>query len=358
MQEILDYLTSLTNQQAYPLGRILVEMALIGVVVYGVLRFLHGTRGARLLQSLVGLLVVSLLVVRVVAERFQLERIEMLIQPFVWTVLLTTLVVFQPELRRGLMRLGEARWRRQRRSDIDRICRPVAAACAQLSKNKIGALIAIERDIGLSGLTDQGVKLDARLTPELLNTIFWPGSALHDLGVIIQRGRIVAAGCPFPLGDAEGLDRSIGSRHRAAIGLSLDSDALIVVVSEETGIISVAEGGRLQRHIPPEDLFDVLVSYLSHAPSHRARRGISSTLPPDVGDEDIDNGDSGDEEDGDKPPAAAAPDDAAEATEREGGFSNEGVSDDQDDSDSSDQPHEDSATGQRVVPGSSTGASV
>jgi len=274
IQSILNYLRTLWFSPAYNTGTIFIEMLLIATVVYIVLRFLQGTRGARLLQGLVSLLVFGLLVVKVLADQWELERVQVLMQPFIWTVLLTTLVVFQPELRRGLMRLGETRWRRIRRSEIDRIARPIAAACGQLSKNKIGALIAIERDIGLSGLTDQGVRLDARLSSELLNTIFWPGSALHDLGVIVQHGRIAAAGCPFPLGDVEGTDRSIGSRHRAAIGLSLDSDAVMVVVSEETGTISIAEGGHLHRHIAPESLLEELRRYLVRAPGAQAEEEL------------------------------------------------------------------------------------
>lgn len=291
MQTVFDYFGTIFGSEGYRLWVVVSEMMLIGIVVYAVLRFLHGTRGARLLQGLLTLVIGGFLVVHVLAEQFGLERIAVLYQPFVWMVVLTTLVVFQPELRRGLMRLGETRWRRQRLSEIDKVARPIATACAQLSKNKIGALIAIEREIGLGGLTDQGVKLDARLSPELLNTIFWPGSALHDLGVIIQNGRIAAAGCPFPLGDAEGLDRSIGSRHRAAIGMSLDSDAVVVVVSEETGSISIAERGRLYRHIPPDALFSTLRRHLaSEKPRDRqAARNPSSPpsdnpeeLPPDV----------------------------------------------------------------------------
>lgn len=263
MNRIVDYLRTLMQPEVYGLGVIAAELILIGVVVYTVLRFLHGTRGARLLQSIGILLVVGFLVVTVLAENFHLDRIAVLYRPFVWTIFLTALIVFQPELRRGLLRLSEARWRRDRLGEIEQVVRPITAACTQLSKNKIGALIAVERDIGLSGLAEQGVKLDARLTAELINTIFWPGSALHDLGVIVQRGRIAAAGCPFPLGDAEGLDRSIGSRHRAAIGLSLDSDAIVIVVSEETGAISIAENGRLHRHIPPETLYGTLKRYLT-----------------------------------------------------------------------------------------------
>src|SRR5436189_5940876 len=116
-------------------------MLLIGVIVYAVLRFLHGTRGARVLQGLLTLVIGGFLVVHVLAEQFGLDRIAVLYQPFVLTVLLTTLIVFQPELRRGLMRLGETRLRKPRSSEIDRVARPIAAACSQLSKNKIGALI-------------------------------------------------------------------------------------------------------------------------------------------------------------------------------------------------------------------------
>jgi diadenylate cyclase len=280
IRTITNYLQTLFYSEGYRPGEILFEMLLIGIVVYTVLSFLHGTRGARLLQGLIILLVGGFVVVNVLADWFHLERIAVLYEPFVWTVLLTTLVVFQPELRRGLMRLGETRWRRARQSEIDRIARPIATACTQLSKNKIGALIAIERDIGLSGIIDQGVPLDAKLTSELLNTIFWPGSALHDLGVIIQRGRIAAAGCQFPLGDAEGVDRSVGSRHRAAIGLSLDSDAVVVVVSEETGTISIAERGRLYRHIPADALFATLRRHLASARRTRQRARRAAPKPP------------------------------------------------------------------------------
>lgn len=264
IEALMNYVRSIYGSEAYSAGQILLEMALIGTVVYTVLRFLHGTRGARLLQGMVILVAGGFLVVNVLAEWFRLERVSVLYQPFLWSVLLATLVVFQPELRRGLMRLGETRWRRISQSEIDRVAKPVAAACAQLSKNKIGALIAVERDVGLGAVADEGVRLDARLSPELLNTIFWPGSALHDLGVVIQNGRIAAAGCEFPLVDAEGVDRSMGSRHRAAIGLSLESDAIVVVVSEETGSISIAERGQLRQRIRPDDLYDTICHHLSY----------------------------------------------------------------------------------------------
>lgn len=280
MHRLLDYLSTLINSTAYRPWTVAIEMLLIFAVVYAVLRFLHGTRGANLLQGLIILLVTGFLVVRVVAERFGLDRLAVLYQPLVWSAFLTTLVVFQPELRRGLMRLGEARFRRARQSELDETTRVIAAACGQLSKNKIGALIAVEREIYLTGLAEQGVRLDALVTPELINTIFWPGSALHDLGVIIRGSRVVAAGCPFPLGDTEDMDRTLGSRHRAAIGLSFESDALIVVVSEETGSISIAERGRLERHIPADALGTVLRRQLANS------RGGSLTPPTTSADDE------------------------------------------------------------------------
>jgi len=292
MKKILDYLNSLSQPETYGLTEIVVEMAVIGIVVYTVLRFLHGTRGARLLRSIMVLTVVGFLVVTVLADMLSLDRLEVLYRPFIWTILLTALVVFQPELRRGLMRLGETRWRRDRRSQIERVARPIAIACTKLSKNKIGALIAVERDIGLTGLIEQGVKLDARLSPELLDAIFYPGGALHDLGVIVQRGRVAAASCPFPLGDAEGMDRSIGSRHRAAIGLSLDSDAVMVVVSEETGAISIAENGRLHRHIPPDALLGILKRYLTRSRA-MAPGWVEAPQPPRIASASGDTGKHG-----------------------------------------------------------------
>ncbi|MBP7934171.1 MAG: diadenylate cyclase CdaA [Phycisphaerae bacterium] len=282
-----DYLNSLMRPDLYGLPTIGFEMLLIGIVVYSVLRFLHGTRGARLLQGMLILLVLGFLVVTFLAEKFNLDRIMVLYRPLVWTVFLAALVVFQPELRRGLMRLGETRWRRDRLSEIERVVRPVTAACVQFSKNKIGALIAIERDVGLANIVEQGVRLDARLSPELLNAIFWPGTALHDLGVIIQRDRIAAAACPFPLGDAEGVDRSMGSRHRAAIGLSQDSDAVVVVVSEETGSISIAENGRLYAHIAPEMLGGVLSRHLARTrarPEGAEEGGLEPVVSAPVGE--------------------------------------------------------------------------
>ncbi len=263
LEGILDYLGSLFYSQAYEPWRIAVELLMIGAVVYAVLRFLHGTRGASLLQGMIILLVSSFLVVRVLADQLNLERVEELFRPFVWTVLLTTLIVFQPELRRGLMSIKLPFRFLRRQSEIEELVEPIAVACRQFSKNKIGALIAIQRDDGLNFVVKDGVQIDAQLTPQLLGTIFWPGSPLHDLGVVIRDQTVVAAACPFPLDESREYNFAMGSRHRAGLGLSLDSDALVVIVSEETGAISIAEHGWLDSNISPDAFSQVLKRHLS-----------------------------------------------------------------------------------------------
>lgn len=164
------------------------------------------------------------------------------------------------------MRLGETRWLRRYLGTRQAMVHPIVQAVANLSRKKVGALIAVQREARLGAVAETGVRLDAVLGAELLETIFWPGSALHDMGVIIEESQIVAAGCQFPLAESEEVDRSLGSRHRAAVGLSHESDALVIVVSEETGAISVADGGTLTRHLNPDDLVRVLTEGLQLSP--------------------------------------------------------------------------------------------
>jgi len=140
---------------------------------------------------------------------------------------------------------------------------PIVTAVERLSRKKIGALIAIERSTEMAVWTESGVKLDAVISAELLETIFWPATPLHDLGVVIKYGRIVAASCQFPLAETGAVDRSLGSRHRAAVGMSHESDCVVVVVSEETGIVSMAVGGVLRRGLNSAALREELRKELS-----------------------------------------------------------------------------------------------
>lgn len=236
----------------------LVELILIGSVVYAILRFLRGTRGARLVRAVLIILGVSFAIAWLVAERFALERINVLYPYFILGVFLISLVAFQTELRRILLRLGQGGWLQRWLRSADVAIDPIVTAVGRLSKKRIGALIAIERSTELGAVTETGVRLDAVVSTELLETIFWPGTVLHDLGVIISQGRIVAAGCQFPLVESGDVDRSLGSRHRAALGMSHEADAVVIVVSEETGTISVAAQGRLRRALSVETLRSVL----------------------------------------------------------------------------------------------------
>jgi diadenylate cyclase len=263
----------------YDFFRVAIEMLLIGTVVYATLRFLQGTRGARLMRAIGMIVVVSFLIVRLIAVKLELDRINYLYPYFLGAVFLIALIVFQTELRRGLLLIGADWWSQARARETERIIEPVVAAAAGLSKKKIGALIAIERGAGLGGVVETGVTLDAEISSELLETIFWPGSALHDMGVIIRQDRILAAGCQFPLADSDDVDRSLGSRHRAAVGMSHESDALVLVVSEETGTISVAEHGRLRRSLTPESLRQILLAALAPTPRSGRQTSRHPTTP-------------------------------------------------------------------------------
>ncbi|HWL92950.1 MAG TPA: diadenylate cyclase, partial [Phycisphaerae bacterium] len=173
---------------------------------------------------------------------------------FITALFLVALVAFQPELRRALIRLGAKTWFVESSEEIDRVIEQVVEAVTYLSKNKIGAIVAFERGTEFSAMIEEAVKLDAEVTSELLTTIFWPGSALHDMGVVISRGRVSAAAVQFPMTDSQNVGPALGARHRAAIGLSEDSDALVMIVSEETGTISIVEDGALKRGLTPDTL--------------------------------------------------------------------------------------------------------
>ena len=231
---------------------------LIGLVVYGVLRFLRGTRGLRLLKGIALLLVTLYLIIRLAAAAFHLERIEFLYRQFLQFAAIAIIVVFQPELRRALMRLGETRLFRSFSNQVNEEIEQLVEAATFCSKRKIGALIAIERETGLGGIAESGTRINAELSASLLNTIFWPNSPLHDLGVIVTQGRVTYAGVQFPLAESGELERELGSRHRAAVGMSQESDAVVLVVSEETGDVSIAERGVLMRKLTPDALRGML----------------------------------------------------------------------------------------------------
>ncbi len=252
-----------TRLQGYDPIEVTIELAMIWVVVWLVFRFLHGTRAARMLKGLGVLLIVASLLILVLAREDAFRRIQFLYRGFLGFAAIALVVVFQPELRRALVRLGEARLFRSSVRQLDPVIDAIVQAVTYLSKNKIGAIMAIEREVPLGGIIEAGTGVDAEVSPDLLQTIFWPGSALHDMGVVIRKDRIAAAGVQFPLAEGEEISQELGSRHRAALGLSAEADCLVVVVSEETGAISLAERGQLVRRLSPEALRSMLRTGLS-----------------------------------------------------------------------------------------------
>lgn len=244
----------------------IVEIFLIGLSINWCASVLHGTRGTRLIRGLLIVLVAVTLIVRVMAAQWGWSRLELLYHYFVTALAFIALVAFQPELRRALIRAGEMRFLRRDRGG-NKLIGALVEAAGVLSRNRHGAVIAIQRDVGLANWAEAGVPVNAEVSAPLLSSIFYPNSPLHDLGVIIRGNRVVAASCQFPMAESGELDAGLGSRHRAAVGLSQESDALILVVSEETGAISLADGGELVRYLSLEDLEKQLDRRLSQAPA-------------------------------------------------------------------------------------------
>ncbi len=232
----------------------IIDVAVVAFVLYQLLRLLRGTQGT---QILVGL--VLLAVVGVIASQFNLVLLTWLFKNAAFFILIGVIVMFQPELRRALDQLGR----------LGHIGRPLSGynphlytqaiseairAAERLSTRHTGALIAFERDVGLEDYAATGVRINGEISAEFLQSIFYPNSPLHDGAVIVRGNRIIAAGCLLPLPE-EGIVRErLGTRHRAALGLSLASDALVLVVSEETGSISVIEEGKITRNLDGEGL--------------------------------------------------------------------------------------------------------
>lgn len=233
----------------------IIEILLIYFVLYGVLWFLRGTRGAGIFRGLIFFISTLLLVVLFGVDRLQLHRIRQILDPSVLVIFMVpVMILFQPEFRRVLIRLGEAPLFRWLFKSEPIMLSEITEAAEELAKQKFGGLIAIEGEVGLGTYIEGGVRLNADISSELLVNIFWPGAPLHDGAVVIRDDRIVAAGCLFPLSENPAIGRHLGTRHRAAIGLTEESDAVAIVVSEETQEISIAYRGHLQKNLDREGM--------------------------------------------------------------------------------------------------------
>jgi len=238
--------------------RAAVEILLLAAVFYFALRFLRGSRGAGILKGLGVVVVMGFLVVLFLARFLHLRVLAELTTGAVALFSFALLVIFQPELRRALVRLGQSPLFGLFSRSHKELTEQLIDAVSTLSREKIGALIAIEREVGLRSYAEGGVRLDAEVSSPLLVTIFHPGTPLHDGAVIIQGDRIVAAGCLFPLTENVDVGSGLGTRHRAGIGVTEDSDAIAIIVSEETGGISVALKGQITRDLDPDGLRMIL----------------------------------------------------------------------------------------------------
>lgn len=234
-----------------------VEILFLAVGIYYVFTFVRGTRGASIV---IGFLVV-MLTLAVVSSFFELTVLRWLLANITTFSVVAVLVIFQPEIRRMLAQLGNLQVFgnvHEQRENVEVIIQTVE----RLADVRIGALIAIEQAIALRDVVESGIEVDCVATPEMLETVFFPNNAIHDGGVIIRGDRIAFAACIFPLTRRQDLNKSLGTRHRAAIGLSEETDAVIVVVSEETGAVSYAYKGHLTRGVTFEELRAFLSSIL------------------------------------------------------------------------------------------------
>lgn len=232
-----------------------IELLLIGLVVYWAVSFLEGTRGERLFRGVIILLLSGSMILKLLIMRFEFERLQYLYSSFLILVLIIAVAAFQPELRRMLIRIGQAgTFMNSSHQQLSQTVEEIVEAVMNLSAKNVGAIIVIEKQVALGEFIETGVKIDARVKAALLETIFYPGSALHDLAVIIRGQQVVAARVQLPLAELGSMGGALGSRHRAAMGIARGSDALAIVVSEETGIVSIAQEGKLDRHISEEKL--------------------------------------------------------------------------------------------------------
>jgi diadenylate cyclase len=234
-----------------------VEIFLLAVIIYYILSFVQGTRG----WSIVIGFIVVLLAPALVSQFLDLRVLGWLLTHFSVYFAVAVLVIFQPELRRMLAQLGNMQLfttPRQQRENIEVIIQ----TCERLSEVRIGALIAFEQSINLREAVESGIPIECTATPEMFETIFFPNNAIHDGGVIMKGDRIAYAACIFPLTRRQNLSKSLGTRHRAAIGLTEETDAVVVAVSEETGAISYAYNGHLVRGVTVEALRAFLSSIL------------------------------------------------------------------------------------------------
>ena len=258
METLIDYFSRLAR---YDWWVVAIELFLIGLIVYWAIDFLEGTRGERLFRGVILILITGFLILKLIVGRFAFERLQYLYNGFLVAVLIIAVAAFQPEIRIALIRIGRTSFLTSSSHLLSRTAEEIITAVTELAAAKTGAIIVIEKRVALGEFIETGIEIDAKVTAELLKTIFYPGTTLHDMAVIIRGDRAVAAGVQLPLAEAGSVNGvELGSRHRAAIGITTGSDAICLVVSEETGTISLAQNGLLTRKIGESQLRKHLIS--------------------------------------------------------------------------------------------------
>jgi len=254
-----------------------VDIALVAYLIYRGMKLLRDTVAFRLAKG-----IFVLFLAMAVSNFFYLNTISWVFEQVMSYGLISVLIVFQPEIRRMLEQLGKGSFSKlligheEVKGDVESMISAIVAACTSMSQTKTGALIVCERQKKLGEIMKTGTQVDAAPSSELIKNIFFHNSPLHDGAMLVRNARVLAAGCVLPLSGSQNLSRELGTRHRAAVGMSEISDAVLVVVSEETGGISVAIGGMLKRHLTPEVLRQVLASELMDESRDRRKSGVLS----------------------------------------------------------------------------------
>ncbi len=239
-----------------------VDIALVALIIYVLMPLVRTPSTMRIAKSVIALLVVAWL-----TDALELYTLSFILNQFLAVGLLAFVVLFQPELRRMLDRLGSVRLRsflgvEKPAQELDTVISQTVMACEILSREKTGALIVFAKEARLDEYMRTGTQIDGQVSEQLIRNIFFPKASLHDGAMIIREGRVAAAGCVLPLSDSSRLSADLGTRHRAGVGISEVSDAVVVIVSEETGTISVAVGGMLKRHLASKTLEKLLQNEL------------------------------------------------------------------------------------------------
>lgn len=258
----VSYMTELV-QNPFKLLTLVLDLAIVTYILY---KFVVYAKKSRMWQLLKGILFI--LIITAISEALQLKILNFILTAFMPYGVIALIVIFAPELRRMLEQLGTNKLTRYFGIDKDLETKTkedvykVVIATTELAKTKTGGLIVIERDIKINDIIDSGVKIDSEVSPQLIVNLFTPNTPLHDGAVIVSNNKIAAAACILPLADDKDIAKEIGTRHRAGIGISKESDAIAIIVSEETGKISVAIDGKLIADVKEEALRNILIKHV------------------------------------------------------------------------------------------------